>query len=212
MEKSEIRKLIEMEVLRSLAQKAGKKVVPVAVSNRHVHLSRAHVEALFGEGYSLTPLKPLSQPGQFACQETITIHGKKGSIEGVRVLGPERPDTQIEISVTDSFKLGVPVVVHMSGEVEGTPGCRITGPKGSVELAHGLMISKRHLHISAAQAKEYGLQDGQTIQLRYGGERPVVFEEVLVRAGDGHELEVHLDMDEANAALIKNGSYMEIIG
>ncbi len=212
MDKSAIRKIVEAEVVSRLMEQTGRRIVPAAVSNRHIHLSRSHVERLFGAGYQLTPIKPLSQPGQFACEETVTIQGPKGAIEKVRVLGPERPDTQIEISATDSFKLGVPIAVHMSGEVAGTPGCRISGPKGTVELAQGLMVSKRHLHMSAAQADQYHLKNGDTVKLRFGGSRPMVFEDVLVRAGDGHELEVHLDMDEANAALVKNGDYMEIIG
>lgn len=211
MDKSRIRKIIEEEVLRMMVKQAGKKLVPAAVSNRHIHLSREHVEVLFGSGYQLTPIKPLSQPGQFACKETVTIQGEKGKIEKVRVLGPERPDTQIEISATDSFKLGVPIVVHMSGDVQGTPGCKLMGPNGTVLLERGLMISKRHLHISPEQAQAYGLKDGDIISLRYGGARPMIFEDVLVRAGNGHDLEVHLDMDEANAALIKNGDYMEIV-
>ncbi len=212
MDKSAIRKIVETEVVAGLMEQTGRRIVPVAVSNRHIHLSRSHVEQLFGAGYQLTPVKPLSQPGQFACEETLTIKGSKGSIAKVRVLGPERPDTQIEISATDSFKLGVPIVVHMSGEVQGTAGCTVTGPKGTVELQQGLMISRRHLHISSEQAKQYRLQNGDVVKLRFGGIRPVVLEDVLVRAGDGHELEVHVDMDEANAALIKNGDYMEIVG
>lgn len=211
MVKTEIRKKIEFEVVKTLAQQTGRRLVPAASSNRHVHLSRVDVEALFGTGYALTNLRPLSQPGQFACEELVTLRGPKGSIGNIRVLGPERKETQVEISVTDSFRLGIQPVVRMSGELENTPGGLLIGPEGSVELKKGVVVAARHLHLSAAQARDYKLQNGDVIKLRYNGLRPVVLENVIVRSGDGHEMEVHLDTDEANAALIKNGDYMEII-
>ncbi len=211
MVKTEIRKKIESEVIKILAQQTGRRLVPAASSNRHVHLSRADLETLFGAGYSLTELRPLSQPGQIACEETVTLVGSKGSIAGIRVLGPERKETQVEISVTDSFKLGIKPVVKMSGELDNTPGAKLIGPKGSVELQKGVIIAARHLHLSADQARGFNLQNGDVVKLRYNGFRPVIFENVIVRSGDGHEMEVHLDTDEANAALIKNGDYMEII-
>lgn len=209
--KTEIRKKIEAEVIQILAQQTGRRLVPAAGSNRHVHLCRADVEALFGTGYVLTQLRPLSQPGQYACEELVTLQGPKGSISKIRVLGPERKETQIEISVTDSFKLGIKPVVKMSGELENTPGGKLIGPKGSVELQKGVVVAARHLHLSADQAKKYNLQSGDVVKLKVNGFRPVVFENVIVRSGDDHEMEVHLDTDEANAAFIKNGDYMEII-
>jgi putative phosphotransacetylase len=211
MVKTEIRKKIESEVIKILAQQTGRRLVPAASSNRHVHLSRADLETLFGAGYSLTELRPLSQPGQIACEETVTLVGSKGSIAGIRVLGPERKETQVEVSVTDSFKLGIKPVVKMSGELDNTPGAKLIGPRGSVELQKGVIVAARHLHLSADQARGFNLQNGDVVKLRYNGFRPVIFENVIVRSGDGHEMEVHLDTDEANAALIKNGDYMEII-
>ncbi len=212
MDQNELMKIVRNEVILAVGKTLGKAFVPAAVSNRHVHLSRADIDRLFGAGYELTPIKPLSQPGQFAAKETITLHGPKGSIAGIRVLGPARPDTQIEISVTDSFKLGIKPVVRMSGKVEGTPGGRIETQFGSVEIPCGVMVSARHLHLSARQAEQLNLKDGQTIALKSMGERAIVLENVIVRSGDGHDMEVHLDMDEANAAIIKNGDLLEIVG
>ena len=198
-------------MLKALSEKTGRRYVPAAASNRHVHLCRKDIDTLFGEGYELTPVKPLSQPGQFACKETLALVGPKGRIEKIRVLGPARKDTQVEISITDSFKLGIKPVIRMSGDVLGTPGGTLVSGRASVELCCGVMVSARHLHLSGQQAKELGLRDGQTVSLRSQGERAVVFENVLVRSGDAHEMEVHLDVDEANAAGLKNGDILEII-
>lgn len=211
MDQNELMKIVRNEVILAVGKTMGKRFVPAAVSNRHVHLCRADIDRLFGAGYQLTPVKPLSQPGQFAAKETITLYGPKGSIAGIRVLGPERSDTQIEISVTDSFKLGIKPVVRMSGKVEGTPGGRMETAFGSAELAQGVMVSARHLHLSARQAEQLNLKDGQVISLKSTGERAIVLENVIVRSGEGHDLEVHLDMDEANAAIIRNGDLMEIV-
>lgn len=212
MEKSEIRKKIESEVLQVFARQMGKRIVPAAASNRHIHLCREDVDRLFGIGYMLTPIRNLSQPGQFACKESVAVCGPKGTIENIRVLGPERKETQVEISVTDSFRLGIDAVVRMSGNLEGTPGAKLIGPRGSIEITKGVIVSARHLHLSSKQAQSYSLKDGETISLRSGGQRSVLFDNVIVRAGGGHEMEVHLDTDEANAAMIKNGDYMEIVG
>jgi putative phosphotransacetylase len=209
--KTVIRKKIETEVIGILAQQTGRRFLPAAASNRHVHLSRADVETLFGAGYTLAQLRPLSQPGQFACEECLTLKGPKGSIGNIRALGPERKETQVEISVTDSFKLGISPVVRISGELEDTPGGILIGPKGTVTLKKGVVVAARHLHLSADQAKGFCLKNGDVVKLKSCGVRAVIFENVVVRCGEGHEMEVHLDTDEANAALIKNGDYMEII-
>lgn len=211
MNESEAKTAIRNAVLEALIRTNGTYAVPVASSNKHIHLSREHVERLFGRGYRLKELRPLSQPGQFACQETLTFAGPKGRLEKLRVLGPERPETQVELAVTDCFRAGVPAVVRMSGELEGTPGGRLIGPEGEVELDHGVIVAQRHLHISAAQAEAYGLKSGDVVSLRKGGARPIIFEGVAVRAGKGHDLEVHIDTDEANAAMIKNGDILELI-
>jgi len=202
---------VKTEVILAVGRSVGRRFVQAAVSNRHVHLCREDIDKLFGKGYELTPLKPLSQPGQYAAKETVRLTGPKGSIDKIRVLGPARKDTQVEVSVTDTFKLGVKPVVHMSGNIDGTPGGILEGPNGKTGIAKGIMVSERHLHLSEGQAKALCLEDGQAVSLKTFGPRPVIFENVIVRSGEGHYMEVHLDMDEANAALLKNGDIMEIV-
>lgn len=210
MEKSDIEATIKKSIIEALAAK-NRYYIPAAVSNRHIHLSQEVLEALFGKDYVLRKLRPLSQPDQYACEEKVTLVGEKGAIKGIRVLGPVRPDTQVEITVTDSFVLGIPPVVRMSGDVNGTPGGKLVGPKGEYDLSFGVIVARRHLHASAQQAAWFGLNDGDVISVRKPGLRPVVFEEVVVRAGSSHDLELHLDTDEANAASIKNGDLLELI-
>ena len=210
MEKSDVNRIVTKLMVKKYALEDGKMYVPVASSNRHVHLSKEHVEVLFGKGYQLKNMRPLSQPGQFACEEKLKVIGPKGTIDGVRVLGPERKETQVEISVTDSFKLGIKPVVRMSGELKGSPGAKLVGPAGEINLDYGVIIAKRHLHLSDEQASWYGLKNGDVIKLRSTGERSVTFGEVAVRCGNGHDLEAHIDTDEANAAMIKNGDLLEI--
>lgn len=183
----------------------------VGVSGRHVHLSQADLEALFGAGYELTPIKDLSQPGQFASKETVTLVGPKGVIERVRVLGPVRSQTQVEILAGDSFKLGVPAMVRMSGKLEGTPGVTLAGPKGTVAIPCGVMVAARHIHMSLAQADSMGLHDGQVVSIAFGGERGGRLDNVVVRANNASELDCHIDTEEANALRISNGSAVRII-
>ncbi|EGL83176.1 Propanediol utilization protein [Caldalkalibacillus thermarum TA2.A1] len=185
--------------------------IPVGISNRHVHLSPEHLEQLFGKGYELTELKPLSQPGQFAAQETVTLVGPKGEIPKVRILGPARGHTQVEISKTDSYKLGVNPPVRDSGDIEGTPGIKIIGPKGEVELDKGVIIASRHIHFHTSDAEKFGVKDGDRVRIRAGGERAVIFENVLCRVSDNYALDCHLDTDEGNAAGLKTGDYVELI-
>ncbi|HOA42629.1 MAG TPA: phosphate propanoyltransferase [Bacillota bacterium] len=185
--------------------------VPVGLSNKHLHLSQEDLEALFGKGYELTPYKALKQPGQYAAEEKVDIVGPKGTIKGVRILGPVRKETQVELAITDARAIGVTAPVKESGKLEGTPGIKLVGPAGEIEIDHGVIIALRHVHLSAEQAKEAGVQDKQMISVRFGGERGVVFDNVLVRAGDGHEAEIHLDTDEGNAAGLKNGDLGELI-
>ncbi len=211
MDKAAVQRQVQLSVAESLFRKEGKLFVPVAASARHVHLCRADVEKLFGPGYQLQKFKDLVQPGQYACKEQVTVVGPKGQLQRVRVLGPERKDTQIEVALTDTFALGLKVPIRMSGKVAGTPGCTLVGPYGTAEVAQGVIVAARHLHVSKAQAAVFGLKDGQTVSLRSGGERSVVFENVIVRAGDGHDLEVHLDTDEANAAAMAGSPMMEVI-
>ncbi|WP_442871657.1 PduL/EutD family phosphate acyltransferase [Aminipila sp.] len=174
--------------------------VKIGLSNKHVHLSEKHIEALFGAGHKLTPTKDLVQPGQFACEEKVDIVGPKAALKGIRVLGPARPETQVELAMTDARSIGIKAPVRESGKLEGTPGCKLIGPCGEVELDHGVMVALRHVHLSAAQAEEAGVKDKDIISIKIEGERGLVFDNVLVRAGDKHEREVHLDTDEGNAA------------
>lgn len=211
MDKGAIQRSVQLAVSESLFRKTGRIFVPVASSARHIHLCRADVEKLFGTGYQLQKFRDLSQPGQFACKEQLTVIGPKGQLQKVRVLGPERKTTQIEIAFTDSFALGIRPPVRMSGKTAGTPGCRLIGPAGEAEIPEGVIVAARHLHLSSAQAELFGLKDGQTVSLRSAGERAVVFENVIVRAGSGHDMEVHIDTDEANAAAMAGSTMMEVI-
>lgn len=174
--------------------------VGIGISNKHVHLSRKDVDVLFGEGHKLTPIKDLVQPGQFACDERVDIVGPKGTLKGVRVLGPERPETQVELSLTDARTIGIKAPIRESGKLEGSAACKLIGPVGEVELEKGVIAAWRHIHLSATQAEEAGVKDKDIVSIEIGGERPLVFHNVLVRAGKGHEREAHIDTDEGNAA------------
>ena len=183
----------------------------VGVSGRHVHLSQGDLEALFGAGYELTPIKELSQPGQFAAKETVTLVGPKGVIERVRVLGPVRPSTQVEVLRGDTFKLGVPACVRMSGKLDGTPGVTLAGPHGTVALSQGVIVAARHIHMTCDEASQRGLHDGQVVSIAFGGERGGRLDNVVVRANNTSALDCHIDTEEANAFGIKNGSVVEIV-
>ncbi|MBE9913168.1 phosphate propanoyltransferase [Paenibacillus donghaensis] len=187
------------------------KTVPVGVSARHIHLTQEHIEALFGEGYQLTEFKPLSQPGQFAANETVAVIGSKGQFDKVRILGPARKASQLEISRTDSFAIGVKAPVRESGNIEGTPGIKVTGPKGEIELEQGVIVAARHIHFHTSDAEKWGIVDQQKLKVRVGGERGVVFENVIARVSDSFALDMHIDTDEANASGVKTGDTAEII-
>ena len=174
--------------------------VKIGLSNKHLHLQKEHIEILFGKGHELTPTKPLVQPGQFACEEKVDIVGPKNTLKGIRVLGPARPETQVEVAMTDARTLGIKAPVRESGKLEGTPGCKIVGPCGEVEIDHGVIVALRHVHLSPAQAEEAGVKDKDIVSIKIEGERGLVFNNVLVRSGDAHGREVHLDTDEGNAA------------
>lgn len=211
MDRAEVQRLVTERIVKTAYEKTGKRFVPAAGSNRHIHVSVQDLEALFGRGYSLKPERALSQPGQFAAGETVSIAGPKGKIDQVRVLGPARGKTQVEILTTDAFRLGISPVVRLSGDIEGTPGATIIGPAGSIELSSGVIIAMRHVHISPEQAAWLGLQNGDLVSIRKDGVRALVFEAVPVRCGEGHNLELHLDLEEANAGSIKNGELLEIV-
>ena len=185
--------------------------VKIGLSNKHLHLQEAHVEALFGKGHELTPSKELVQPGQFACEEKVDIVGPKSTIKGVRVLGPVRPETQVELAMTDARGIGIKAPVRESGKLAGTPGCKLVGPCGEVELDHGVIVALRHVHLSEAQAVEAGVSDKEVVSIKIEGERGLVFDNVLIRSGKGHMAECHLDTDEGNAAGCGPDSVCEII-
>ncbi len=186
--------------------------IPVGISNRHIHLSREHVDILFGKGYKLTPIKDLSQPGQFACKEQLTIIGPSmKAIEGVRVLGPERKSSQVEISRTDSFTLKVKPPVRESGDIKGSASVTIVGPKGIVTLDEGCIIANRHIHMSLDEAKSFGVVDGEYADVELMGERRTLFYDVQIRAHKDFRLEMHIDTDDANAAGIGNGFKAKLI-
>lgn len=185
--------------------------VPVGISNRHVHVTVEDLETLFGQGYQLTKIKDLSQPGEFAAQETVIIAGPKGAIEGVRILGPTRKKTQVEVSLTDSFKLGVKPPVRESGNLEDTPGIALIGPKGVVALKEGVILAARHIHMHPDEAAKYGLENGQTVRVEVPGERGIVFDNVLLRVSPKYATELHVDTDEANCALLKNGDRVKVL-
>jgi putative phosphotransacetylase len=179
--------------------------VPIHISARHIHLSANHVTQLFGIGYQLHSLKDLSQPNQFAAQETVQIIGPKGCFEHVRVLGPSRGNTQLEISRTDAFTLGINPPVRLSGHIEETPGVRLQGPAGEVQLECGVIIAARHIHLHTKDAEAMQIQDQQIVQVKIEGMRSVTFHHVICRVSEHYALDMHIDTDEANAAAIQNG-------
>ena len=185
--------------------------VGVGVSNKHLHLSEADLAALFGPGAELTPYKELVQPGQFATVEKVDIVGPKTTFHGVRIIGPTRPRTQVEISVTDGRALGIDAPVRESGKLDGTPGVKLVGPYGEIEISEGVMVALRHIHLSPSEAEEAGLKDKDLVDIQTFGSRPLIFQDVLIRSGEAHLNEFHADTDEANAAGIQNGQEVEII-
>ena len=188
------------------------KKVLVETSARHVHLTQEHIEALFGKGYQLTHKKDLSQPGQFACEEKVELVGPKGSLK-VSILGPTRPDDQVELSFTDARTLGLKAVpIRESGDVAGTPGLKLVGPCGEVEIAQGVMIAKRHIHMTPADAEVMGLKDKDIVSVKVETEgRSTVFGDTVVRVSPKFALAMHIDTDEANAAAAFGTVYGEIV-
>jgi propanediol utilization protein len=185
------------------ADRARYPSIPIGVSARHVHLCPAEIEVLFG--HDLTPQSWLGQPGQFACEERVTLVGPKGQIERVRVLGPARDQTQVEISRTDGFCLGLDAPLRLSGNLQNTPGLVLVGPAGQVRLAKGTIRAQRHIHMTPEDARLFEVSDGEQVGVRVQGDREVVFGDVVVRIDPGFRLEMHLDTDEANAADLSTG-------
>lgn len=201
---------IVREVLASLEAETPQtpdSSVPIAISARHVHLSEEHVEQLFGKGYQLTKRADLSQPGQFAAEETVHVAGPKGSFSRVRVLGPARKLTQVEVSQTDTITLGVSAPVRESGDIVGSAPITLIGPKGSVQLQEGLIVAQAHIHMAPQDAARYGVKDQEYVEVFIDSARPIRLQQVKIRVSDRYRLEMHIDTDEANAAFLqKKGS------
>ncbi len=211
---SAIQKMVEKVIAEMQGTAPAKDAlsVPIGVSNRHIHLSHEDVETLFGKGYTLTHMKDLSQPGQYACKETLTVIGPSlRPIEKVRVLGPERPASQVEISATDSFVLKVKPPVRESGSLKGSAPITIVGPRGVVTLAEGCIIANRHIHMSPADGERFGVKDGDYVTVDAEGKRRTRFYDVQVRVSPKFSLEMHIDTDDANAVGLGNGSLVKIV-
>jgi acetate kinase len=216
---SDASRMIARETIRVLGYQALTKrlqasQIPIAigVSAHHLHLSQTDVERLFGPDHRLTPLSPLAQPGQFACQEQVRLIGPRGSIDRVRVLGPERSQSQVEISRTEGYRLGIHAPVRMSGDLDGTPGLVLEGPAGQAEIKNGVIYAQRHMHMTPTDARRLGLENGDVVRVRVEGDRELIFGDVAVRVSPKFKLEFHLDTDEANAAELNSGDIAYLDG
>ena len=208
-ELEQIADLIAEQIIKQLTDNTN--AIHVGISNRHIHLSEVDKTILFGENYKLTKLKDLRQPGQFACKETVTIKGPKGEIENVRVLGPERKQTQVEISQSDSIKLGISAPLRESGDLAASSPITVIGPKGSRKLEEGAITALRHIHMSVEEAAKFGVRNGQIVSVKVNTPKGGTLDHVLVRSGDTHRLEMHIDTDEANAMGIQADQNVELI-
>ena len=187
----------------------GRLFVPMEASGRHVHVTHQQALTLFGHG--LTPKRPLSQPGQYLSNERVTVIGPKGEFQNVAVLGPERKEAQVEVSLTDARTLGLTVPIRPSGDVSGSPGCKLVGEKGAVEIGRGVIAAQRHIHMTPEDATHFHVNDGQIVSLKTYIDRPLVFEDVLVRVSKQFDTAVHLDYDEANACGFRSGDLGRIL-
>ncbi|WP_025115119.1 phosphate propanoyltransferase [Lysinibacillus fusiformis] len=214
MQENLVQKIVEevlQQVLKNQSSPPHDGKIPIGVSARHVHLAQAEVEQLFGQNYQLTPKFELSQPGQFAAEETVVIAGPKGSIERVRILGPARSLSQVEVSWTDAMKLGIKPPLRISGDIQGSSPVTLIGPKGSVVLNEGLIIAQAHIHMSPEDSAKFNVVDGQSVQIKVEGIRPIILSNVVIRVSERYRLEMHIDTDEANAGLIQQGTLAEIV-
>lgn len=200
-----------IEAINQSESKTNGYMVPIGVSARHIHLTQEHVEALFGPGYQLTKMKEL-MGGQYACNEKVTIVGLKlRAIENVRILGPVRKASQVEVSATDAIKLGMKVPVRESGDVAGSAPIAIVGPKGAIYLNEGCIVAQRHIHMSPKDAQAAGVTDGEFVSVKADNERGTIFNHVKIRVHDTFTMEMHIDTDEANASQIATGNTVTII-
>ncbi len=185
--------------------------IPIEISARHLHITKAHLEILFGRGYQLQPIRDLSQPGQFAAAETVTLAGPRGQIKAVRILGPCRDYTQVELALTDAYHLGLKPPVRCSGNLAGSSAITLIGPKAKLELKQGAILAWRHIHFDPASAEKAQVKDGQMLKVRVFGDRGLVFFNVRVRINKKYRLAMHLDTDEANAAGLGPGAWGELV-
>jgi len=210
-DRSVVEQIVREIVLAQIGAPPGKPDLVVSISARHVHLTDEHIETLFGPGAKLTVMKDLYQDGFFAAEETVMVVGpRRRMLPQVRVLGPTRPETQVELAFTDGISLGIDMPVRQSGKIDGTPGCVLVGPKGVVELKQGVIRAERHVHMGPADAEQYGVADGRRMSLRVESACSTVFEDLLVRVGKNIKLEVHLDTDEGNACDIDHAQRVEL--
>ncbi|MCR1955098.1 ethanolamine utilization phosphate acetyltransferase EutD [Clostridioides mangenotii] len=200
------------EIVEEVINRVKKEAfIEVEASGRHVHLSKADMEALFGKGYELTKAKDLSQPGQYACKERVMITGPKGSLKNVIVLGPCRSNTQVEVSLTDLASLGLKAPVKQSGDLEGTPGLKISVDDKEVNVKEGLIVAKRHIHMTPQDAEKFVVHDNEEVNVKVFGNRPLVFEGVVVRVNANYKTYMHIDYDEANACGFQKGTFAKIV-
>ena len=186
--------------------------VLIETSARHVHLSKEHIDKLFGEGHELTFKKALSQPGQFACEERVTVVGEKKEIKNVSILGPARSATQVEISLTDARSIGCVAPIRESGDIAGSGACKIIGPCGEIEISEGVIVAKRHIHLTPEAAKEMGVSDKQIVSVKIDSDdRKTVFGDVVIRVSDKFSPAMHIDTDESNAAGVVPGMMVEVL-
>ena len=188
-----------------------KTILPITMSDIHVHLEARHVETLFGQGRVLTHWYDLTIPGQFACRESVEVVGPKGRVAGAVVVGPPRRQTQVEISLGNAFVLGIDPPLRESGRLEGTPGATLVGTAGKVELESGVIVAARHIHMHPRDSREYGVSDGERLRVRVPGDRGLVFEQVVVRVSEEQALEMHVDLEEGRAAGVKDFQLVELL-
>ena len=214
MERAELEKIIR-EKLKEIMENSSEQSVSekkdnsfmVEASGRHVHLSKKHLEFLFGKGYELTKVKDLSQPNQYAAKERVRVIGPRGEFSNVVILGPCRDFTQVELSLTDCRDIGVKGVIRESGDIKGTPGILIGVGDKYLQLDEGVIVAKRHIHMSVADAENFGVSNGQIVKVKTNGERSLIFDEVVIRVSDSYALDMHIDVEEGNAAGLQQGDW-----
>ncbi|WP_250278836.1 ethanolamine utilization phosphate acetyltransferase EutD [[Clostridium] colinum] len=204
------------EVLNSIVNEIVKEIknthlIEIEASGRHIHLSQEDLEKLFGKGYILNKVKELSQPGQYVCQERVDIIGPKNTIKNVVVLGPVRKETQVEVSLTDARLLGIDVPIRQSGDIDNTPGIKIKSEKGIIEKDKGIIVAQRHIHIEEKDKDKFNVFDGEIVKVKVFSNRPLIFDDVVVRISPNFKTYMHIDFDEANACAFKNGTFGIII-